>query len=481
VQITILGMMILPLSLIWASNPVRLLELALVGSIFEAGSSVVVGGSFGMPVAMIPGLMFIAYVIAQYALGMRYGAEGLVLRALTPLLGLLAYALWSIMVLPDAFSGSIMVYPQRPDPLEYALVPLAYTSGNITQTLYLLMDVTITTVAAIFLTRAAIPYEKIMGAYLLSGYIVVGFCFWNLASRMAGVPFPDDVLYSNPTFAVVEQTVGLVPRIQGPFTEPAALAFYLAGLCFCCVWLVAHGHRMMRVNLLLGLSILSMLLSTSTTGIVTLVVGLPLLLMFAAARADRRAIARLGKTAAAIAIASLVLAGPMLVLKPEILSAVGEVVDATLAKGDSDSYAIRSGADGAAMSTFGPTYGLGVGWGSFRASSLFPGLVANAGVFGVFMVFWLGVRLMRLASRAGEAFDGHSGQSLIGGFSASICGQLAAALLSSPTIGSLAFFLQLGCMIGASARMSFEAEASRAAARAAKAGNAAALGAGSAR
>ncbi len=45
---------------------------------------------------------------------------------------------------------------------------------------------------------------------------------------------------------------------------------------------------------------------------------------------------------------------------------------------------------------------------------------------------------------------------MVDGFAASLCGQLTAALFSAPTIASLAFFLQLGCVIGVSARMAYE-------------------------
>ena len=104
-QITILGLALVPLTLIWAMNPVRLLQLAFVAAVFEAGAAAIIG-SFGLPTAMVPGLLFIVFVIAQYALGMRYPAEGPVFWALTPLLALLAYALLSVVVLPDAFAGT---------------------------------------------------------------------------------------------------------------------------------------------------------------------------------------------------------------------------------------------------------------------------------------------------------------------------------------------------------------------------------------
>jgi hypothetical protein len=108
------------------------------------------------------------------------------------------------------------------------------------------------------------------------------------------------------------------------------------------------------------------------------------------------------------------------------------------------------------MATVGKTYGLGVGWGSFRSSSFIPGLLANSGVFGVVMVLWAILRIYFLGARGRAASRGHPGQILADGFSASLCGQFAAALISSPMIGSLVFFLQVGCVVGVLARMIIE-------------------------
>ena len=105
--------------------------------------------------------------------------------------------------------------------------------------------------------------------------------------------------------------------------------------------------------------------------------------------------------------------------------------------------------------------GLGVGWGSVRSSSLIPGLAANSGLFGLAMVGVLIARIFRLGKRGRAANNGHPGQVLVDGFSAALCGQLAAAILSAPMITSLAFFLQLGCVAGVLARMSIEPLASR--------------------
>jgi hypothetical protein len=212
----------------------------------------------------------------------------------------------------------------------------------------------------------------------------------------------------------------------------------------------------MRVNLLLTLAILAMLCSTSTTGLLTLAAGVPLITIFAALRGDTAAVGRLVKTMVVVVAAGVLVIGPVFVLKPSLQNSVHQVYVATVSKGDSDSYQQRSGLDAAAVATIGQTDGLGVGWGSYRASSLIPGLLANGGIFGVTMLVWLAWRMGVLVRRAKRQAPNHPGKIVIDGFIAALCGQLAAAVLSAPTIGSLAFFLQLGCATGTAARIAGE-------------------------
>lgn len=460
-SVTLLGLVLLPLGLVWATNPVRLLQLAFVAAIFQAGAAFVFG-SFGLQPALVPGLIFVAYVVMQYALGMRYRGEAPVLRTLAPLFALLAYALLSIVVLPDAFQGRIMVWPQRPDLLDPGYVPLAFTSGNVTQTLYLALYAVTALCAGLLVTRRGFRFETLLRAYLLGGYLVVGLTFWDFAYRIAGVPFPADLVYSNPGWAIVNQTIGPVPRIQATFSEPAALAFYLSGLFFCCLWLNARGRRIMRTDILLGLAILAMLCSTSTTGILTLVAGFPMMMAYAGATGNGAAVARLAKKTALLVMVGVVVLGPLFIMVPSLQSSVDEVVQATLSKGDSESYEERSGLDAAAFGTLAQTGGLGVGWGSFRASSLVAGLAANGGAFGLAMVLLLGWQVTALMRRAGRADPRHPGNVVLEGFGAALAGQLTAALVSAPTINDIAFYLQLGCATGTAARMLAEAGRARA-------------------
>jgi hypothetical protein len=462
---TILGLVVLPLALLWAGRPERLVQLALVASVFEAGAAFVVGG-FGVPVAMVPALVLVVYVTSQYLLGMRYPGEAAALHALLPLLLLLAYALTATILLPDVFAGRVIVFPQKADHAATGAVPLAPSGGNLTQAAYLVANVTFAGVAAMSLTRANVAWRSLLHAYLAGGYLVVGICIWEFAARVGGLPFPSGILYSNPGWAIVEQKMGLMPRIQGPFPEPSALATYMSGLALSCLWLCVCGHQVMRPHILLGLAVLSTLLSTSTTGIVALALGLPALLVYAIGRVDAARLQRATVLLGSILFVGLVLLGPFFLLQPELMDQVNIVLDQTMSKSESDSFIERQEMNNVAWDAVVTSWGFGIGWGSTRTSGLLPGVLAGSGVFGLAMMIWLGFRIRRLVQRADAVpSPGHPAQAVLDGFAAALCGQLIAAALSAPTITSVAFYLQLGVVVAGATRILAEAAARRGAPR----------------
>jgi hypothetical protein len=64
--------------------------------------------------------------------------------------------------------------------------------------------------------------------------------------------------------------MGIVPRINGPFSEPAALAYYLSGPIFCCTWLALRGHGNRVALALLPFAVLALLLFNQPFGFVAL-------------------------------------------------------------------------------------------------------------------------------------------------------------------------------------------------------------------
>lgn len=456
-SLTVVGLVLLALCLRHAGDAARLAQLVLVAGVFEAAAAFVIGG-FGLQPGLVPAGMLIMLVVAQYLAGRRSVAEAPTLHLMAPLVVLLAYGAVTAVLLPDAFAGRIIVWPQKfagaaPEPL-----PLAPGQGNLNQVLYLAANVALAGAAALALGRAGTPWRALVRGYLLGGYIVIGIVAWELANRTLGVPYPAAILQSNPGWVIVEQSLGVLPRLQGPFAEPSALGFYMVGIAFACAALCLRGHVVMRADLLLVLAIAATFFSTSTTGIVALALGLPSMLLFAALRGRSTRLARLLRLLALPGGLALLLGSAAIVLRPELLGLMAEVVQTTLTKAQSDSFEERGAMNQVAWNAFLASGGLGIGWGSTRASSMLPGLLAGSGVVGALAVPWFAVRLGRAvrAARA-RAPEGHAARIALDAFGAALAGQLLAALLSAPMITTPIFFAQLGIAAAATIRLALEA------------------------
>ncbi|MBR0679049.1 hypothetical protein GXW74_00995 [Roseomonas eburnea] len=458
---TLVGLTVLALCLRWAGDAGRLIQLVLVAGIFEAAAAFILGG-FGLQPGLVPAAMLVALVGAQYLTGRRSVAELPTLYLMAPLLLLFAYAAVTAVLLPDAFAGRIIVWPQKfrgpiPEPL-----PLAPGQGNTNQVLYLAANVALACGTALALGRAGAVWNAVVRAYLFGGYLAVGIAAWEFASRTVGVPYPKELLQSNPSWGIVEQSLGSLPRLQSSFAEPSAFAFYLVGVAFACVALCLRGHRVMRADVLLVLVLVTAFLCTSTTGIAALVLGLPALLGSAALRGRKVELRRLLRRLALPGVAFVVLAAGLLAMRPQLLDVVEQVVVMTLNKGESESYAERGAMNQAAWSAFLESGGLGIGWGSTRASSAVPGLLSGAGVLGAIATVWFVARLRRAArlARATAPAD-HPARVVVDAFGAALAGQLLAALLSAPMITTPIFFAQIGAMTAAVIRMRLDTAARR--------------------
>jgi len=459
VTLTPIGIVVLALCALAATSPTRLAQLILVAGAFEASAAIILG-SFGIQPGLLPAGMLVALVVGQYLAGRRGPAEGAILRIMAPLLVMLSYAALTAVLLPEVFAGRIIVWPQKLDPLWLEPVPLAPGQGNLNQVFYLAANVALSCAAALAFGRSGTAWASLVRAYLLGGWLVVGIAGWEFVARTLRLPFPRELLYSNPGWSIVEQSLGAMPRLQSTFAEPSALAFYLVGVAFACAGLCLRGRTVMRANILLVLVLVAIFLSTSTTGIATVAIGLPAMLGMAALRGRRLELRRLMRTLAVPLVAGVLAVTALLVLRPELLQQIGDVVATTLEKGESASFAERSAMNAAAWDGFVASGGLGIGWGSTRASSMVPGLLAGAGLVGVVAVLLVALRLRR-AVRIARALPPHPSAIGMDAFGAALAGQCLAGLLSAPAITTPIFFAQLGILTAAAIQARMDARRAR--------------------
>ncbi len=462
-ELTAFGFVLLPLSLIFMLRPGRLLQITLLASGVGAAVSVLInfrGEAFGLPGGFLPALFFIGVIALDCLSRPPQEGDREAVRAVMPLVLFTACAIAGAVVLPRLFAGQITVWPQRPGGLLSA-IPLMPNGGNVTQSLYLIVNTAFLVLTALYVSRPGTRQIAFVHAYLLSGYLVVGLVLWQLASKLIGIYYPEEFLYSNPSWAILtEQAFGDVHRLNGPFAEPAALASYLSGIIFACLWILLRGQGGFSVRLLLLLSLLGQLLSTATTGIVILTVFVPAILLRAATRREGQAF---GFLTLAGAIGGALMLGVIAYLAvPSLVSpiekAASTVIEATLEKPESDSYADRTTKDIESIGVLAPTYGLGAGWGSVRSSSLIPGLLANSGILGLVLLGWFAARSAGLVARARRLAPSGDARLAMDAMAGSVLGTLCAALLSGPTIDEIDFFLRLAVMIGCAVRIWLDAQ-----------------------
>ncbi|MBB2167975.1 hypothetical protein HLH36_06325 [Gluconacetobacter aggeris] len=466
--ITFFFLVLAPLCIIWATRPDRLIQLMVIMGIFEASAAITIGG-FGIAPSILPAMTMIAYIGMQFLLGARYPGRARVWPLAAPLIGIAGWALLTSWLSPRLFEGRAYVWPQKSTP-PFVITPLAPTSSNLNQDLYLLLNIVLFVMVALYATRqgpAGHPFHPvgILRTYFASVLLAFGFGVWQFASHVAHVPFPSDILYSNPGWSILtEQTIGSLPRINATFSEPSAFGGYMAAGAFCSGWLILNDFPGTLVRITLAVAIAGVLLSTSATGIVSLGIGALIVVVMGLTIHAKRFLPIIRRRAIQFLLFSVLLAVLVTVMVPDLLTSLGTIFDSVTNKQGSESYNERSSTDLDSLQAAIDTFGFGVGWGSNRSSSLIPGLLAAIGIPGMLGLLWFGWRLVSRVRSLGKMDRKLPDIQLVNGASAIVVSYLVSACLSGPTITSATFYVFLALLIAGVARAE-STQASKASAR----------------
>ena len=387
---TLLGVLFVPAALacllFWSRG---LLPLLIVASVFEAGS--VFSGDIGGFVFGVSPFYFVEICVALRLFWLVWERGKLLPPTEAPvrsiavlLLGFLAWSVVSSFLMPRLFAGMPVISPrdrQDMDIILFNLEPLRWTLSNLGAAGYLFLNVC-AVLFAVLVTQTAEQAETLAKALRWAVGIVVVVGLMQQLFVVANWNFPYAVFSNNPNAdpdSLYQEFDGFV-RINSTFPEPMNTGSFLAAAASGLLATYLHGRKS-RYLFAIAAAIAVLLVSTSTTGyIATAVMFCVLLVYFRPSRrrqpSGRRPSIRGWITAN---VTLLCAAGLSVFFIPSLSDAV---LAMTVNKGEGASFASRVIADQDTISLVESTYGLGVGLGSTRPSSLVAGVLGTVGIAG---------------------------------------------------------------------------------------------------
>lgn len=313
-----------------------------------------------------------------------------------------AWGAVSAVLLPRLLAGSTYVFAIARTEIGPGIVsmPLAPTTGNITQPLYFIGDVICFLFFYSYCHRPE-GVQVVMRAVLACAAINLVFAGLDLVTFWTGTGEALSII-RNANYRMLDDAVVLgFKRIVGSFPEASTFAYFtLAWFAFCTkLWLSGVHVRLTSVLSLLSLAALAF--STSSTGYAGMAGCLTALFVITLANTARRRVPR--PALAFVTIVPFILAALVLALRLDTpaWTVVSDMVDRTvIEKLSSASGVERSAWNAQALTNFKDTDGLGAGVGSVRASSFPVAVLGNIGVLGaVTYAGFLGKLLFRRRDR----------------------------------------------------------------------------------
>jgi hypothetical protein len=424
--------------------------LFIISTLFGAAAAIVLTsfGSANLP----PAHLMLGAIVIKFALDKKWislALDSLVFpREGFWLLFTVIYGTASAYLMPRLFQGATDVFAiSRIDPsTSTVLFALGPVSGNVTQAIYLIGDFIC---FLIFYSFARDPR------------MVVVLCHAAIACAVANLAFAviDLVTYWTGTADLLEflrnasyrmlddvEVMGL-KRVVGSFSEASAYAFATLGLFAFTGKLWLRGIYSWLTGPVAGLSLIALLWSTSSTAYG----GLFLLMAVEyTACVAQLVTGRSSRIAAAfVVLAPLALAAMVVImmLQEDMWLFVQELANSSIFDKLASSSGMERGTwNRQALVNFFDTFGLGVGVGSTRASSLLLATLGSTGIVGSFTYGAFFLRLM--LNRSSGDTDWFVSSTRAAAKSASLSYLIAGSLSGSFLDVGLPFFIFAGIASG---------------------------------
>jgi hypothetical protein len=382
-------------------------------TLLGAAAAILLGGSGTIQPAH---LMLGFFAVAVFASPNRFGP---VLRSLTfPREGfwfcaLAAYGIAGAFLLPRLFAGAtgVNAIGATEHGPSVVLVPLGPTSGNITQSIYLIADIVCFLAV---LTYAARPhgFVRVLRALLVYAGVNIILAGIDLATGLTGTGFLLDFIRNADYQLHLEETTGGLRRIVGSFTETSAFSYATVGSLGFTAQLWLLGYQPWLTGTLSLASLMLLAFSTSTTAYVATPLLVAVLYASSLLRVSRGRAPATTFVFLALAPLATLLLGLGIALTPPASQAILDFLDvAIVGKSASQSGLERAQWNQTAFQNFVDTSGMGGGLGSIRASSFLLAVLSNLGVIGLLCFTMILLQIFRPFQQARQGDDKTYGRS----------------------------------------------------------------------
>lgn len=355
----------------------------LLSGLFNGGAAILLPALGG---SSIPPIQFACLIVYLRILVPRGGFLGLLPEAIRSNRWLVLYTLYglaSAMIAPRLFAGLIDVTPLRYDVSRglFDTVPLAPSAQNITTGVYMTGTMAIA-VASYLVCRIRGGVATLITSAIALGWIHIAL---GLATALAaGTPVNDFFeLFRNGNYAQLDQSVGDFVRIRGLFTEPSSYAdFAFAYFALNAEFWYRSIRPKATGSVALALAAI-LFFSTSSTAYVALAGYLAFFTLRTIALPHLAQPRRI-KQLVLVGFAGLAFSALAFLIVPQLFANISDMVlRMTLEKSGSESGQQRLFWATQGLDAFKASYGMGIGPGSFRSSSLLTAMLGSTGLVGI--------------------------------------------------------------------------------------------------
>ena len=374
---------VIGLALLVRGTSLDLLRFMTFSTLFSGSAAIIMTALGGSSIS--PAHLAMVFLVARILLpgSGEYARIGPALSANAFLAVYAVYGAASAFILPRIFEGQMYVSPLRPVTVKslFDTVPLVFTNQNVTTAVYMLGTL-LSGICATIVAHRPDSSRKIVRAACIIAWAhatfgVLGVVLTNLGHG--------DLLnfFRNGSYGQLEQSYNGMVRISGIFPE----ASYYASYAF--IWFVFVFECWMRdvQPRRTGPAAIALLLILifSTSGSAYLSLGVYGALLVLRLLVLRQQLSPFKMVAILVGlVAALLAAMGTVLLVPHLADQLADMFQhMTMDKADSVSGRQRSFWAMQGLEAFVASYGLGIGAGSFRSSSLFTAMLGSMGVVGV--------------------------------------------------------------------------------------------------